>query len=249
MKYHLTEACQNAFILFDVLQEKGVDPLFLEKAQGCLKKEGRDDALILINGENQGETFMAQMIVLGLDGKIAEFCGNGARAVAAYLFSHFPGCRKIFLKSHLGMIPLLKQGENRYSVTLPGANFTVNPKFITDPKKLGEYRYVETGEPHLTIEKEMDDETLFHLGKTLNAEKELFPCGINVNAWHVLKEGHIHVKTYERGVQRLTRSCGTGSMACAAIYRGQDEIAVTTPGGLLNIRFTKEGIELCGEAL
>lgn len=77
---------------------------------------------------------------------------------------------------------------------------------------------------------------------------DIFPLGINVNAWHILKKGSIKVKTYERGVQRLTQSCGTGSMSCASVYATSGLVSVSTPGGDLKITLEKNGIELQGPA-
>ena len=249
MRYFLAEACQNTFVLFDCLEMKTLDKTVLEEAHEALKKENRDDALILVNGQKEGAFFIAELVVLGLDGEIAEFCGNGARAAAAYLFNHHRLEGEPALKTARGIHPLIEQGPDTYSVSVPAAKFECNPKFVKSLDAFPEYHYVETGEPHLVIEKNMTDEELAIVGKTLNQQKDIFPQGINVNAWHVLGEGKIHVKTYERGVQRLTRSCGTGSMACAAFYQGKGNVEVTTPGGPLEIIFQNQAILLCGEGL
>jgi len=157
----------------------------------------------------------------------------------------------IYLKTKRGLHQISQHGVNIYSVKVPPASFKWNKKFISNPetlKKLYEVKYVETGEPHLIIEKKLDDEQLTTIGRELNQKKDLFPFGINVNAWHVLEKGKIYVKTYERGVQRLTRSCGTGSMACAAFYQAKGTVQVSTPGGSLGITFRDNEIELCGES-
>lgn len=250
INYCLAEACQNRFILFNCLHVAELDQEFLHQAHQHLKKQKRDDALILINGEVHANTFLVQMVVLGLDGKLGEFCGNGARASAAYLFARYPFFKTISLKTARHLCPLTKQEENTYSVKVPPARFEWNHKFITTPTLLQkQFEYVETGEPHLIIEKIMNDSQLTSIGRELNQQTDLFPLGINVNAWHVLEEGTIFVKTYERGAQRLTKSCGTGSMACAAFYRGNGTVQVVTPGGALEIILREHEIELCGQSL
>lgn len=251
MKYHLAEACQNTFVLFDCLDSSAVDDAFLHMVHHCLAEEGRDDALILMDGKAQDDAFYARMIVLGLDGTLGEFCGNGARACAAYLFEHYPMVRNFFLVTPHGVHPLAKHGERTYSIKLPPARFQLNEKFIASREHFNAecgLHYVEMIEPHLIVERKMSDEDLFSLGRKLNQKKDLFPLGINVNAWHTLNDETLYVKTYERGVQRLTQSCGTGSMSCASFYKKLGKVHVSTPGGHLEIQLGQDGIELKGAA-
>ncbi|MBS0652873.1 MAG: hypothetical protein JSR39_05010 [Verrucomicrobia bacterium] len=270
MKYHLAEACQNTFVLFDCLGLSKERPGQLETAQtelhtpstswkgsvseslldwahSCLQNEDRDDALILVEDRRQGEDLYARMVVLGLDRNLGEFCGNGSRACAAYLFAKYPHFKKFFLVTPFGVHPLKKWGDGTYSIKLPLPSFEINLKFIAAPEVFG-MQYVEVIEPHLVIQADLDDEELFLLGKKLNQHKEIFPLGINVNAWHVIGDHHLHVKTYERGVQRLTKSCGTGSIACAASFLKQGRLKVSTPGGDLEIAIENDGVLLKGPA-
>ena len=261
MKYHLAQACENTFVLFDCLdlseQDSGCTPSFIGKgvvseplldwAHSCLQNEDRDDALILVGDRIEGKDLYARMVVLGLDRNLGEFCGNGARACAAYLFSKYPQFQKFFLVTPFGVHPLEKWSDGAYSIKLPLPSFEINPKFIAVPQLFG-LQYVEVIEPHLVIQAELTDEELFLLGKQLNGNKEVFPLGINVNAWHAVGDHHLHVKTYERGVQRLTRSCGTGSIACAASFRKKGMLKVSTPGGNLEIAIETDGVQLKGPA-
>jgi diaminopimelate epimerase len=251
MKYYLAEACQNTFVLMDCL-EPSMDPtLILHQAHEYLKYENRDDALILTEGARQGNAFYARMVVLGLDGTLGEFCGNGSRACAAYLFERYPRVEKFFLTTKYGAHPLMRHDDGFYSIKLPPARFEINDKFIANPnlfKKAYGFDYVEMIEPHLVVQKAMSDEELLSLGRELNSRKDLFPHGININAWQKLNEGSLHVKTYERGVQRLTRSCGTGSMSCAAFCGFHGNVHVSTPGGSLIIQVQGDGIVLKGPA-
>lgn len=251
MKYMLAEACQNTFILVDCISDAYVEECFLQQVHGWLHKENCDDALILINGQAKGDSFCVEMKVLGQDGMLAEFCGNGARACAAYLFNRYPSYPSISLRTKRGEHPLSKHGANSYSVKVPSAHVEWNKKFISNPEWVKEQfgaQYIEAGEPHLLLQKALDDCELLAIGRELNRQKEIFPFGINVNSWHIMEEGKIHVKTYERGVQRLTRSCGTGSIACATSYRGKGTVGVSTPGGALKITFCGKEVELAGES-
>ena len=247
MKYYLAEACQNTFVLFDCLHVSQVNGEFLSLAHDCLKRESRDDVLILVNGRIEKGAYYARMVVLGLDGALGEFCGNGARACAAYLFDRFSQIGRIFLESPWGIHPLERHGENMYSIKLPSASFDWNPKFIVDLEQC-ELDYVEMIEPHLIIAEEMSEEELLSVGRALNQRRELFPRGINVNAYHFLEDGALYVKTYERGVQRLTKSCGSGSIACVAHSQIKGCKQIVTAGGALEITIQEEGVVLKGPA-
>ncbi|MBS0603412.1 MAG: hypothetical protein JSS60_00070 [Verrucomicrobia bacterium] len=248
MKYYLAEACQNTFVLFDH-REGGVDKKTLQQAHRCLIEEDRDDALLITKSAVVSGALQVEMLVLGLDGTLGEFCGNGARAVAAYLFAS-SSCETIILTSKSGSVcQMQKEKPGTFAIAMPFPSFKTDTPFIADTERFRRecgLAYVEMLEPHLLANQPMNDEELMALGRNLNRQKDLFPYGINVNAWHQVEEGVLFVKTYERGVQRLTRSCGTGSASCAAFY-GRDS-AVITPGGELKITFGRHALTLSGPA-
>ncbi len=82
--------------------------------------------------------------------------------------------------------------------------------------------------------------------------------GINVNFVESVDEDSIFVRTYERGVEDETMSCGTGVTASALMSahneNGFNRVEVQTPGGHLSVEFEKiedehfENIWLCGPA-
>jgi len=246
MQYYLAESCQNTFIIIDCQSEASLSDALLIQAHKCLLKEKRDDALILFHRQSSGGAVILQMGVLGCDGLLGEFCGNGARAVAGYLCHFYATSFPVYLKTEQGLHLLSDCGEGLYSVHLPSARFALNPKFVhADFVKEYDLQYVEMLEPHLLLQKKISDEELLLLGAKLNARKDLFPLGINVNAWSSLGDDQLFVKTYERGAQRLTKSCGTGSVSCAAAFKKQ-HVYVTTPGGILEISATATGMTLKG---
>jgi diaminopimelate epimerase len=251
MKQCLAEACQNTFVLFDCLEISHLNDEIIQIAHRRLKEEDRDDALILLDGSVTRDSFSVRMVVLGLDGTFGEYCGNGARAAAAYLFANYASYREISLRTERSVQRLSKLGEGIFSVTLPSVSFGLNQKFIASGSMISPFEYVEAIEPHLVIEKKMSDEELTSIGRELNQNKEKFPLGININAYHFLEDGRVFVKTYERGVQRLTKSCGTGSVSCAAsVMKKQGKLGrvdIVTPGGSLIVIVRENEIELCGE--
>ncbi len=252
MKYYFAEATFNTFLLFDCLEQTKLDTTFLRKAGDLLITEGRDDVLIMLSRTEKEEALYAHLAVLGQDGRWGEFCGNGARACAAYLFATYPEYKQFFLVTQQG-VHQIEHKSGEYTIHLPSPCFSSNPKFIRSREeietKYGCY-YVEILEPHLVYPGKLSDGELLALGRELNSLKNHFPQGINVNAYYLRDDGSLDVKTYERGVQRLTRSCGTGSVACVAFaYREKYlRVQVVTSGGILEIELQENGVSLTGSA-
>lgn len=250
MKYYLAEACQNTFVLFDCLNTIFEDETF-QMAHRALCTENRDDALVLANGRMVGEALYANMYVVGMDGSLGEFCGNGSRACASYLFQTYPNVKQFYLTTGWGVHAIIEHEDLSYSTHLPFPKFEVSSRFVSNPELLQKtygFQYAEVIEPHIIIEQQLSDDELLVLGRELNNRRDIFPFGINVNAWQPLDYETLFVKTYERGVQRLTRSCGTGSICCAGFYNAHGNTTVITPGGLIRIHPNENGIWLNGPA-
>jgi diaminopimelate epimerase len=120
------------------------------------------------------------------------------------------------------------------------------------------YSYLNTGSPHFV--KFVDDVQavdVYTEGRGIRYNDRFAKEGTNVNFVQPLEQG-IFVRTYERGVEDETYSCGTGVTAAALMTAGAEQkeyvIPVQTLGGNLEVRFTKTGersynnIWLCGPA-
>ena len=87
--------------------------------------------------------------------------------------------------------------------------------------------------------KKVEDLKTFPLDKALEIRHDsIFPNGTNVNFYQELAPGEINVRTFERGVEGETLSCGTGVTACAYFYlenSGLNKVQVKTRGGLLAV--------------
>jgi diaminopimelate epimerase len=129
------------------------------------------------------------------------------------------------------------------------------------------YNFIAVDGPH---EAEIDNAGMIRLkmtnvddvveaGRDIRNSKPYATEGINVNFLENTGEDSIYVRTYERGVEDETYSCGTGVTAAALVsahnQRGFNRIEVQTPGGNLSVEFTKvdethfENIWLCGPAV
>jgi len=98
--------------------------------------------------------------------------------------------------------------------------------------------FIHTGSPHvIRFVKDLANYPVYEEGKKLRDSK---PGGTNVNFIELLPDNTIYVRTYERGVENETLSCGTGVTACALAvhFKGyRSPVAIKTQGGNLSVEF------------
>jgi diaminopimelate epimerase len=86
------------------------------------------------------------------------------------------------------------------------------------------------------------DLDVFTRGKEIKTNKKCFPEGCNVNFVEDMGEALLAVRTYERGVEAETLSCGTGSIAAAIVQHHCgtvfDKYHIKAKGGNLAVTFT-----------
>jgi diaminopimelate epimerase len=99
--------------------------------------------------------------------------------------------------------------------------------------------FIHTGSPHvIRFVKDLANYPVYEEGRKLRDSK---PNGTNVNFVELLPDNTIYVRTYERGVENETLSCGTGVTACALAvhFKGyHSPVAIKTQGGDLSVQFT-----------
>jgi diaminopimelate epimerase len=81
-------------------------------------------------------------------------------------------------------------------------------------------------------------------GKAIRYNDRFSAAGTNVNFVQRLSANEIYVRTYERGVEHETLSCGTGVTACAltaGLEGAESPVSVQTPGGNLQVTFEQYG--------
>jgi diaminopimelate epimerase len=104
--------------------------------------------------------------------------------------------------------------------------------------------FVDTGSPHYVIfSQNIKDTDVYTEGKKIRESKRFAPKGTNVNFVEI-NNNHLLVRTYERGVEDETLSCGTGVTAaaiCASAKLNTDKNSfdISTRGGNLNVSFQK----------
>lgn len=175
---------------------------------------GADGILVL----DKSKTADYKMRIINADGSEAEMCGNGARCMAAYIVSKSAPVKKLFGMETLAGTILAEASGEIARVRLsdpkdyrPGIPLTIGGnKLRVD--------YIDTGVPHVIVFVEkLREIDVNSLGALIRNHGQFKPRGANVNFVEHLREGHVEVRTFERGVEGETLACGTGSVAAAII--------------------------------
>jgi diaminopimelate epimerase len=206
------------------------------------------DGFILLNEKN-GYDF--EMKYYNADGKEASMCGNGARCMIK--FAYHLGIHRELYKF------LAVDGAHEAEIDIDGI-VSLKMKDVRTVKKFHNDFILDTGSPHyIKMVPHVMDLDVFKKGYEIRHSKEFDDEGINVNFVEQTDEvDKIIVRTYERGVEEETLSCGTGVTAAALVCyhneNGFNEVEVKTLGGLLTVEFDRifddryENIWLCGPA-
>jgi diaminopimelate epimerase len=184
------------------------------------------------------------MRYLNADGGEVEMCGNGARSITH--FAHFLG---------LKTAPDYKftTAKGKYSAEVLGANlikvqmtelFDENKYLLQDFKISDSCWYLNTGVPHCVFEvNELEKYSVYEKGKLVRFDGR-FPEGSNANFCQRVKGNIFGLRTYERGVEGETLSCGTGAVATAIVvakkYQIENQVILKTPGGILTVSFNSD---------
>ncbi|MFA3782970.1 diaminopimelate epimerase [Melioribacteraceae bacterium 4301-Me] len=223
------QASGNDFVLFD----KKLNPeLSLNSqiiSQICSRRfgVGADGVLVFLAKEN----YDFALEYYNADGSSGVLCANGARCAIKYA----------------SLMNLLKNDSAKFTVNgfdYSGSVVDDRVKFnLNKPSKIKlDFKikaagqlinacFVDTGAPHVVIDikdvleskenlrsfyRTIDNFPAFQIGREIRYSRDFSPNGTNVNFFTVA-DGLIYIRTYERGVEDETLSCGTGSVATAII--------------------------------
>ena len=206
------------------------------------------DGLMLLN---QKAGFDFEMKYYNADGKPGTMCGNGGRCMTKFAY-HLGIHRELYRF-------LAADGVHEAEIDTDGI-VSVKMKDVNTFRKFHNDFIVDTGSPHyIKMASNVMDLDVFKKGSEIRHSKEFEEDGINVNFVEQSEEvDKIIVRTYERGVEDETHSCGTGVTAAALVFyhneNGFNEVEVKTLGGILSVEFDRidenkyENIWLCGPA-
>lgn len=233
-KYHGTG---NDFIMIDnrPLRAKLSQS---EIAHLCHRRFGIGaDGLILLQGHPELDF---EMIYYNSDGNPSSMCGNGGRCIVAFAaeigIEAKSGPLKFMAVDGVHEAILTDQIKNGYKVNLKMQD--VHDVLIRDS-----YAILNTGSPHFVVKvNDVDRIDIIKQAHAIRYSDQFKEKGINVN-FVQQADKDIKVRTYERGVEDETWSCGTGVVASAIssyLFSGSIPAHVHTKGGLLHVSFQTE---------
>ena len=235
----------NDFIIVDNREKAVKDndlPGFIQRI--CRRKISVGaDGFILIEPSDKADF---KWRFFNSDGSKAEMCGNGARCVSRFAYVNGIAGENLSFETEAGVVSGQVK-DDRVKVKMPDPvelrlDYSIDLK--NGPVTVCS---VNTGVPHVVVMNEtVEDINVFELGREIRFHEAFTPAGTNVNFICQQKQGHLAIRTYERGVENETLACGTGSIAAAIIIsctaQWQSPInLVTSSGESLTIYFKKDG--------
>ncbi len=232
MKLHFYkyQATGNDFVVLD--NRLGDYAFSKEQIQKiCHRKFGIGaDGLMLIE---KHPTLDFNLVYYNNDGS-QSLCGNGSRAA-------------VHMAATLG----LANGKTSFNAfdgqhdaeLLPTGIVRLRMNDVEEVNRIGEDYFLNTGSPHyIRFVGQIEEHPVYEDGRKIRYHEAFQPGGTNVNFVEILADNTIYVRTYERGVENETLSCGTGvtAAALASSFLGyQSPIKIGTLGGELLVEFSK----------
>lgn len=227
ISFHKYQGTGNDFVMID--NRSGKIKLTTEEIKAiCDRRFGVGaDGIILLDTH---DSYDFSMNYYNADGT-QSFCGNGSRCVVRFAET-------------LGLVKeqaryLAIDGEHTSSINHDEIATLMQP--VSEVQTIGKDYFVHTGSPHYIIfTEDIHAIDLLKEAHRIRYNDAYRKEGTNVNFVEI-SEREILVRTYERGVENETLSCGTGVTAVAIAYchrqglKGHQEIGITTLGGPLRI--------------
>ena len=227
-KYHGTG---NDFVLIDNRSQ------FFDKnnieliSKICSRHTGVGaDGLILLENDNQ---YDFKMIYFNSDGKQTSMCGNGGRCVISF-------AKKLnIIDDKVTFLAI----DGLHEGIIKGETIKIKMIKVSNIHEVYNGCLLDTGSPHFVkFCPSVNKINVLKSGRELRNNKEISEDGVNINFTEIIDNYSIKFRTYERGVENETLSCGTGVIASAlsAYSKGlvdSNRIKISTLGGELFVSF------------
>ncbi len=222
----------NDFVLIDN-REKTISLTTEQIKWLCDRRFGIGaDGLMLLELE-PGVDF--KMVYFNSDGNESSMCGNGGRCITAF-------AKRLGIVSTEAKFLAI---DGIHEAKINGNEVSLKMNDVRQVEVGEDYFYLNTGSPHyVKFVNDIESVNVFEEGKKIRYNDRFAAEGTNVN-FIEKNDNELFVRTYERGVEDETLSCGTGVTASALIaaFKGQStdkhHCAVKTLGGNLNVKFDK----------
>lgn len=229
--FYKYEGTGNDFIIIDnrtqVFNREDIDLV----KQVCKRRTGVGaDGLILL--ENHPDLDF-NMIYFNADGS-QSFCGNGSRCAVAF-------AKKLeIIKDKT----IFNSTDGVHEATMNNNIVSLKMHDVVNVESGNGYFFINTGSPHyIQVVDDVSKVNVVEEGRKIRYNDRFKKEGTNVN-FVELAQDHIKIRTYERGVEDETLSCGTGvtaaALASSILTQGQTEVQVKALGGNLTVKFSSD---------
>jgi diaminopimelate epimerase len=206
------------------------DTLLIERL--CDRKFGIGaDGLILLENHSK---YNFTMVYYNSDGNESTMCGNGGRCLVAFA-------------KNLGVIEYKAEFEavdGYHFATIDEDNIvSLQMKDVDTINQNKNYTFLNTGSPHhVQLVENLSDFNVKEEGAKIRYSELYGEAGSNINFVSPINEDTFAIRTYERGVEDETLSCGTGATAVAiAMYANKkvdsNHVNINVEGGSLAVNF------------
>lgn len=190
------------------------------------------DGLMLLELE-PGADF--KMVYFNSDGNESTMCGNGGRCISAF-------AKKLGVINDRAKFIAI---DGLHEAVIHEGFVSLKMNDVKNIEKTDNYFYLNTGSPHyVKFVEDINHYNVHEEGKKIRYNERFAAEGTNVN-FIEKKDDQVFVRTYERGVENETLSCGTGVTASALVAAingqatGKNYCKISTLGGDLRVKFDK----------
>lgn len=233
--------------IFYKYQGTGNDFIFIDNREDNFPKENAKlieklcdrrfgigaDGLILLEDDKEADF---RMVYYNSDGNQSSMCGNGGRCIVAF-------AKKLDLISD--ETTFIATDGKHYATILENDDVSLQMKDVDTIKVESDYIFLNTGSPHhVMLVDDLDNYDVKNNGAKIRYSDLYGKAGSNVNFVKQISDNHFRVRTYERGVEDETFSCGTGVTAAAIAMNAigktnSHTIELDVEGGKLQVSFDK----------
>ena len=233
IQFHKYQGTGNDFIILDNRKREYSSLTTDQIRRLCDRRFGIGaDGLMTLN-EKAGYDF--EMKYYNADGREGSMCGNGGRCMVKFAYQ---------LGIHRNDYKFWAADSDYEAEIDTDGLVSLKMKNVDGVKKRHGDFILDTGSPHyVKLVNDVMGEDVYKKGRDIRYSKDFEEEGINVNFVEQAGEDEIIVRTYERGVEDETYSCGTGVTAAALVCyhneNGFNEVEVKTLGGTLSVEFDR----------
>jgi len=244
-RFFKLEGLANDFVLIDARdQDFRLDTDEIRRWADRRTGIGFDQMLVL----HPDATALARVEIRNADGSSAEQCGNGMRAIAAWLEERNELGAGVALETPAGPVDISRNDNGLFTALLPAPTDLDPERLGLEPPMLADGgsqpTVVSMGNPHVIITADREP-TVASLADAVDSIEQLdgWRNAANISLAHPKSGGAITLRVHERGVGP-TAACGSAACAAAWVIAGQSTrsgpIEVRQPGGSLVVDFDRD---------